>query len=280
MSETVILVVLGAALLHAVWNTSIKRVSGQYGVLWLGLWLGSLVSGLGAALAGAPLTGFEEGWPWVAATGIIHGVYFILLAVTYRFADMTIAYPVARGTGVALTALTARFWLREHVSALGWTGIVAVTFGILALAFHGRLAAARRSVRYAAAVGVSIAAFSVVDKVGVAHVSPAWLVACIFGLSALIITPHGLLYYRADIAKAAGSLKKYVAVFGLGSALNYFAILWAYQYAQASYVTALREFSVVIGCLLGFYVLREPITRMKVVGILAILSGLVCIRFA
>ena len=97
MNLTAFTLVVVAACLHALWNLAAKRVSGNLSVLWLGLCLA------GVALAPfalySALQSFDPaGLPYIVATGLIHAAYFGLLAAGYRHGELSIVYPLARGT--------------------------------------------------------------------------------------------------------------------------------------------------------------------------------------
>jgi len=129
MTFLVFLVVLLAAALHAVWNFAAKRAAGNLGALWLGGCLGAVLSWPCAVLAHQmePLT--LIGLPYIGATGILHAWYFGLLARSYVVGDISLVYPVARGTGVAGTATVASVFLHERLSLAGVAGILAICLG-------------------------------------------------------------------------------------------------------------------------------------------------------
>src|SRR5262249_2788900 len=132
MNLTAFTLVVAAACLHALWNLAAKRVAGNLGVLWLGLCMGGVALAPFALLSA--LQSFNlAGLPYIVATGLIHAAYFALLAAGYRQGELSIVYPLSRGTGVAGTALVAWTMTGEGISALGALGIGSVCLGILLL---------------------------------------------------------------------------------------------------------------------------------------------------
>jgi multidrug transporter EmrE-like cation transporter len=128
MNLTAVLLVLVAACLHAFWNLTAKRVSGNLGVFWLGLCLAAVV--LAPFAVWSAFQSFDlAGLPYIVATAIIHAAYFALLAAGYRHGELSTVYPLARGTGVAGTALVAWAVIGERISALGALGIGTVWLG-------------------------------------------------------------------------------------------------------------------------------------------------------
>src|SRR5262249_27623096 len=154
-------------------NLAAKRVSGNVGVLWLGLCLcGVMLAPF--ALLSAVQSFDPAGLSYIVVTGLIHAAYFGFLAASYRHGELSIVYPLSRGTGAAGTALLAAAVIDEGVSALGALGVGSVCLGILLLALREvrRPNQQGRPWLLALLVGLTITAYSVVDKLGVGLVSP------------------------------------------------------------------------------------------------------------
>jgi multidrug transporter EmrE-like cation transporter len=118
MNLTAFTLVVAAGCLHAIWNLAAKRLSGNIGVFWLGLWLVALVL-VPLALLGNYEIVNATALPFMVATGLLHAVYFGLLAAAYRHGELSIVYPLARGTGVAGTGLAAWVLVGERISWVG-----------------------------------------------------------------------------------------------------------------------------------------------------------------
>lgn len=279
MSLSAFLLVVIAAVLHALWNLVAKRASGNIGVFWLGLcFAASLLLPIAALAAQPPPT---IGLPYILATALIHTVYFALLSASYRHGEMSVVYTLARGTGVAGTALAAFLLIGEPVSALGATGILFVCAGILLMGVREwHMPASSRAYLLALLVGLSIVAYSIVDKLGVAHVHPLVYIAGLAAGTALFLSPWMLLRFHGECADAWRQHKLQSACVGLGSMGTYVLILFAFQESQASYVVAVRELSIVVVAGLSVAVLRERITVQKGVAIAAILIGVVLVKAA
>ena len=272
-------IVLVAATFHALWNFAAKKVSGNLSVLWLGLCFASVLSWPFAL----SVYRVEELTPvaisCMLATGAIHAVYFGLVAQAYRHGDISLVYPVARGTGVAGTALLASVWLRESLVLIGVVGIVIICFGTALLGagqrgHHETFTA----YLYALAVGLTIALYSVVDKLGVGVVHPIVYISSMFTLAALALLPYMARRRWPECCHALKQFKMFIGIIGVGSIGTYLMILFAYRLGPASYIVAVREFAVVIGALLGVVFLRERMTLRKVVGMAAIVAGIMLVE--
>ena len=166
MSFEVMAVVLFSALLHAGWNALVRASRDKF--------LASLHVVCGAAaialvlLPGLPLPAAAS-WPWLAASALIHVVYFTLVARAYQGAELGFAYPLMRGTAPALTALAAALLLSERPTPPGWLGIALICSGVLALAGRGWRGGASHPGAVLAALANAgvIALYTLVDGQGV-----------------------------------------------------------------------------------------------------------------
>jgi uncharacterized membrane protein len=281
MTLWVFCVVMLAATLHAWWNFVAKKVSGNLSALWLGLCLASLLSFPFAVGFSRSEQLTLDALPYVMATGILHAFYFGLLAKAYELGDISLVYPLSRGTGVAGTALLAAVVLQERISLCGAIGIGTIGMGTVILGLRsGGHQEGLAGYLHALLVGVVIVGYSTVDKVGVGYLHPVIYISGLFWLATVFLAPYVLLCKRQECLYAYQHLKASICVIGLGSIATYLLILWMFQYGKVSYIVAAREFAVVIGALLGVLLLKERFTRKKVLGVTAIVIGLVLVKIA
>jgi drug/metabolite transporter (DMT)-like permease len=268
-----ILLVLSAALLHASWNALLRGGADRaQSMAIMNVTLG-IVGIVLLLIAGLPA---RASWGYVAASGVLHWIYVALLVVTYRSGDLGETYPVARGSSPALVALGGSLFAGEWMSLLGIVGVGLVCAGIFMLAAaKGRLR--EMNLPWALATGVSIAAYTLVDGIGV-RASGNWLGYTAATFAFFIVLP---LWYVArsriaffnipagEIAKAVGG--------GVISVLAYGAIIWAMQGNAMGAVSALRETSVVFAALLGAIFLRERLTGWRIAACCIIAAGAACV---
>lgn len=276
MPLDVMLVVLLSALLHAGWNALVRSATDKFrSTLWI-------VCGAGAmSLVLLPALPFPAApsWPYLIASGLIHVLYFTLVALSYRSAGLSFAYPVMRGTAPVIAALAAFLLLRESPSAGGWVGIGLICAGVLLLA-----RAAWGSVRPAAA-GLAlgnacvIATYTVLDGQG-ARLSGQALsyTAGVFLLTALLM-PGLALAWRGRTVLQPGPGAWRTALFGgMGTLAAYSLVLWAMTRAPIAAVAALRETSIVFAALLGMLFFKEPMGRLRLASVLLVCAGAASIR--
>ena len=274
--------VLTAAIGHALWNFAARKAAGDAAIIWLSVVVGVLVAIPFCAYtwwqsAPPPLPLSWSGGLCLVATGIIHGLYFALLAEAYEHGEISLVYPVARGSGVGLTALAAWLALGEDISLLGASGIALVLAGIFCLgasAFKHQT----HGLQLALGVGLTIVCYSLVDKIGVGYVQPLYYITGMWLIGSLVRAPWVVRRYGAGLLTIARVHWPVITLIGVASLGTYLLILYAYTQGPVGYIVAVRESSVVIGALLGWIFLKERLTLLKVTGLLAIVGGLVLIK--
>ncbi len=281
MDWRLLIIVLAAAGLHAAWNFAARKARGDVVVIWLSVGLAALLSLPFAAALALSEEALLRSVPFILATGIVHAFYFGLLAHAYEVGEISTVYPVARGTGVAGTPVIAYWLIGEEISLTGGIAVIAVVLGIALLA-AGQLRGHKTSRPFVAAllVGATIIAYSVIDKAAVARINPVVYIWCMFALSALFLTPYVLLRHPTALGAALKHRKRYVFLIGPVAMATYLVILFAFQLGKVSYIVAAREFSVVIGAVLGFALLGESLTVKKGLGIAAVTAGVFIMKMA
>lgn len=278
MALDVMAVVLFAALLHAGWNALVRSSQDTFGdtVFMVGgaaLWAACLLPLL-------PLPA-PASWPWLSASVLIHVAYFSLVALAYRGGELGLAYPLMRGSAPLLTALAATQLLGERLSPGAWAGILLIGGGILLLAGDAR----RRghlhlgSAALALVNGAVIAGYTLIDGRGArlsgsAFSYTAWMLLLTgLALALLFCLQRG----RSGLARLRGSGRR-ALIGGAGTLASYALVLWAMTRAPIALVAALRETSVVFALLIAALVLKEPVSRTRVIAIVVVGTGAVALR--
>ena len=283
MTTNIFILVLAASLLHAIWNFSVRKTSGNMVVLWSGLWMACLLL-LPVAIfcltqIESPGESLMNSIACTIATGIVHAIYFFLLGRAYHLGEISLVYPIAKGSGVALTALIAWIVLQEKFSTPGLAGMILICTGVLSLSRSANPSSGNsRSVFLALGIGISIAAYSIVDKVGVSLVDPVIYIWIMFFLSAVLLTPYIRIHYPGGVINEVRGKVKYTVIIGAGSMITYLMILFAFRQGPVGYIVAIREVAVVAGALLGILLLNERVTPLKLAAIGFIVTGTILIR--
>lgn len=280
MPLDVLLVVLLSAWLHAGWNALVRSATDKYLSTLLIVWGAGAIALLLLPLLPAPA---PRSWPYLAASALIHVVYFTLVASSYRHADLSLAYPVMRGTAPALTAIAAALVLQETPSPAGWAGIALICSGVLLLAGAAWRTGVIRPAALWFALGnaVVIAAYTLVDGQGTrlsghAFSYTGWL----FLLTALLMLGMTLARQGRAMLRPAVRAWRTGLLGGAGTLAAYGLVLWAMTHAPIASVAALRETSIVFAALIGVLLLGERMSRLRLLAVLWVCAGAVVIKLA
>jgi drug/metabolite transporter (DMT)-like permease len=285
MSFVPIVLVVLAAFIHATWNLLSKRaaVAGPTFVFAYNLvacvayapWVAWL-------LAQGALTWSLRVAGCIFLSGLIHLAYSVCLQRGYQVADLSVVYPIARGTGPTFSSLGAFLLLGEAPSSQGLLGLAAVVIGIGLISTQGNLAAFRRpsgqaGVRWGAATGLLISTYTVVDAYGVKTLGIQPVILDWFSnlLRFVLLAPVVL----RDLNRARELMQgRWLLAIGVGllSPLSYILVLAALDMgAPLSVVAPTREMSMMIGALFGMLMLREAVGAWKLAGCLVLVAGVV-----
>lgn len=285
MDTTALLLVILAAVCHATWNLAAKRAAHAGGVF---LFWSTLLSSIVFA-PWALWIMLQDGfvWSWImagamVASGVLHLAYSHALQTGYRKADLSVVYPIARGTGPLLSSLGAFVLLGEVPGPLRLLGLAGVVGGILLIATDGRLATFTRpgalaGLRWGLLTGALIAAYTLVDgsAVKLLLLSPVVLDWGANVVRTLLLAPHVLGDRAASLAAMRGHWLSAWAVAVLAP-FGYILVLWALQHgAPLSVVAPMREMSMMLVALLGMVLLREPVGRARLAGCALLVAGVV-----
>jgi len=279
METFVFLAVLFAAACHAGWNALIKVGLDPLSTTTLI----SVGSGI-VALAFSPFVGVPAwaAWPWLAASIVIHLVYFASLIESYRTGDLGQVSPIARGSAPLMTAAVTSIFVGEKLSALGWAGIAALVGGVLLLSARGARHLAeidRRAIGFALFTALTICAYSVVDGIGARlSANPNGYSVWLFVGIAVVMVPYALYRDGRDVIPAMQRFWLRGFAGGALQVLSYGIAIWAMTVAPIAIVATLRETSVLFGAVIAVVVLKEPLRAVRIVAACLIVCGLVLIR--
>ena len=278
MSTPLILALLGSAMLHAVWNAIIKGGTNK-------LFETVMKTGSGGLIA-LPVILYlplpePAAWPFLLGSVTIHIFYYLLLAYSYKGADMSYAYTIMRGSAPLFTALVAVFVLKDALSAGGWAGVLLLSAGIFILAWdslrRGRFALWPTVMALANAL--VIMGYTVVDGSGVRLSGNAIAYVCwVFFLNAFPILIYSVIRYHGAYFRYLGQRWRYGLVGGVCSMLSYGLSVWAMAHAPISLVAALRETAVIFGMLLAVFYLKEPFNMFRALSVLFVVGGAISIK--
>jgi drug/metabolite transporter (DMT)-like permease len=276
----VVLLVLIAAVLHATWNAIAHQAEDRL-VGFALISTSTLVLGAVLVLVGRPV-----GWHyfWLAALSAgLHVAYLLLLMASYRVADLSRAYPLSRGTGVALVALASVALPRSPLGLDVVLGAGLVVVGLVGVTLAGPPLSGtdRRGIATALGTGVAIAGYTIVDGLSVSGGAPVVAYAGWLMLLQSLVVP---VYAVAKRGRALLTISRRQVVYGLGggvvSLLAYGLVLLAQTSGALAAIAALRELSIALGVLIGAFVLHEAAARKRLLPALVLTAGAVVLALS
>jgi drug/metabolite transporter (DMT)-like permease len=288
LSASVTAAVLLAAITHASWNAIAHGIRDQ--LLAFGL------IGAGGVVIAIPLVCLAPlphaaSWRYLLASIAIHVFYNLLLMRSYRYGEFGQVYPLARGTSPLVVTILAAIFVRERPTLPQIGGVLVVSAGLAVLVFAGRRPG-RAALLAAVGTGLTIAAYTTVDGVGVrASGSPAGYIGWLMLLESLGV-PLFALIRRREVLFPGGSRppgppsptkqpRRIIATGLLGGALSVLAyglVLWAQTRGALAPIAALRETSVIFGAIIGTVAFREPFGRARIAATIVVSVGIVLLN--
>lgn len=290
MAPEVLLLLIGAAILHAGWNILLKTAEDPLRMAGRGMVVGAGVL-IPAALVGWLVVGRPpvptEAWTLAFVSGLLEALYFALLSAAYARGDLSLVYPIARGTAPVLAVAIGIVFLGERLGPIAAIGVALLLAGILSLQrpwailrrTSGMSPRTRQAVWLAVATGVSIAAYSAVDRTGARVVAPWLYAALIWGFTAVFLAGGIAIVDRRGRRAAASTSDPTLgptrdpaptaavtgwgraAVGGLVTVAAYLLVLFAFAHAPLSAVAPVRESAIVLVSGWGSFRLGEAATR-------------------
>ncbi len=265
---------------HVVLKRSLDRLAS---VWWVLVWGGLLLF---------PVVFFDPmPWSWplaglVLVSGFFQFAYFYSIARAYHTGDLSVVYPLARGTAPVFLLIWATVLIGERPTPGGIVGVLVIAAGIYLIglprlrAWMEPLRSLRQpGPRWAVIAGLFISAYSAVDRVGVRLASPLPYLFFVNWVAIAFLTPMVLLAAGVRALRAEIGYARFNSVIaGMTTQLAYLTVLFViHAGAPASYVGAIREISVVFGVTLGVALFKEPGSFIRVAGGACVAAGVAII---
>jgi drug/metabolite transporter (DMT)-like permease len=280
MTIAALLLVLISAVFHATWNYLAKRTNGGATFVWLydttSLVLYAPVVIFFIIWQRPTLTGI--GLIFIAGSGLLHLAYFILLQNGYRVGDLSLVYPLARGTGPLLASLIAIVIFGEHPTPIALVGIALILLGVFLVSGGPRIfsrGTSRLGIIFGLVIGCFIAGYTLWDKHGVSVVlvSPLFYEYGATIVRVVLMTPYAVMSWGQ--IRQDWQTHRFEAIgIAVLSPLAYLLVLIALVFTPVSYVAPAREVGVLIGAFLGAHVLSEGDTRRRMLAAGMIVLGI------
>jgi drug/metabolite transporter (DMT)-like permease len=286
MNGVALVIVLASAFLHAGWNYLLKKSDRKIVFIWWFLLMSVIIYFPVFSYYFPTVSIPARGWLCIVATGLIHAVYFGFMGGAYQRGDLSLVYPLARGSGPLFVPILAVILLREELALLGGIGILFIIGGIYCVHLRSFTGSAFlepfRALRggaslWALSTGLTIAAYTLVDKVGVGLVYPPVYIYFLLLITWLTLTPWVLIREWHGLKPEWRRHKGAIVAVGFLCGFTYLMILFALTMSKVSYVAAVREVSIVLSAYFGIVYLGEKHGRQKLLGAVLITLGVIAI---
>ena len=277
MTPMVVAVVLGSAVLHALWNALAHSAKDRLTAIAL---IAVAAGTCAAVLLPFLPTPDHVVWPYIALSTVLETMYSFGLVLAYKLGEFGRMYPIARGTSPLVVALVATFVVGQPMSGFEALGIAVVSAGLLALALSDGLPTRKDLPAILAAVGTgcTIAGYTVVDGLAVRKAGTVLGYSCwvflteailILGITAAIRRRTFLAKLRVGTVRGLGG--------GVISMTAYTLVLWAQTRGNLAVIATLRETSILIGAAIGALVLKEGFGRIRLAASAGVVLGILLI---
>ncbi|UQA94973.1 EamA family transporter [Streptomyces halobius] len=278
MTPLVVAAVLTAAITHASWNAIAHGIRDQL--------LAFTLVGTGGAVCGATMAFFTPlpapaAWPFLIASAVLHVVYQSLLMRSFRLGEFGQMYPIARGTAPLVVTVLAAVFVHEIPDGWALAGVALASAGLVGIALWGIRGSGAvphwPALVAALATGLSIAAYTTVDGLGVrASGSSLGYTAWLMTLVGLAIPAYALTTRRGRLIAELRSFAVRGLTGGLLSVFAYGLVLWAQTQAPLAPIAALRESSIIVGAAIGALFFKERFggPRIAAAGLMVVGIGL------
>lgn len=279
MEDYWLLLVLIAAFSHAIWNLMLKKSDNKQIFLWsLEVWTVLLFLPIGIYFWPEINIPLKDWLFWGIGSSIIHSFYAVILAKAYEKSDFTLAYPVARGIGPLIVVMIGSTILNEDVRIATFFGAIVIILGIYILYSGFSIKAGIKTLKaviespFPILVGIIIASYTIFDKLAVAFIPPIILYV-IENTAQAIVLGSSLRNQKKEMMEQWEKHWTKMAIAGGFAGLAYILVLIVLTKIPVSYVSPIRETSIVIGSILGFLFLKETFTAQKIIGSIVIFIG-------
>jgi len=267
------IVVMVAALFHAIWNAAVK--SGNDPLLSI---TDINVATFLIALPLVPVVGLPhpDSWPFLITSAVLHFGYYLALSEAYKYGDFSQAYPIARGTAPVIVTLWGTLVLAETLSAVELVSLAGVLSGLLIFTSQTfpRVMRDRKALVAALVTSIFIGGYTLADGVGgrLSQNIPGYMV-WLYLLDGIPVLIYAVC--RRGLHEVAGIRHDWKLMFaGAGFAfVSYALVVWAMSRAPIPLVSALRETSIVIAALIGAFYFKESSSQRRITASVVIFSS-------
>ncbi len=275
-TSIVFLLILFAAFCHAGWSTIVKHHN-SFSIMGMTSFVEIVIfSPLIFFVPFPPL----EIWYFIIVSVVLHGFYRLCVIYSYKFGDLSFVYPIARGGSSLLIAILTLIMLQDHISLLGFVGISIVFTGIFLISYSKNHKFNFNAFILAVSTALLIAFYTIVDGMGVRlsenKFSYIFWIVLLNGIPLLLVS---IFSNEKLLSNLNTKIVSWGILAGILSILSYGIVIWSMKFIEIAYVSSIRETSIVIATLIGFFILGEKQAKRRVAPSLFVLGGIIILYF-
>ena len=278
MDDTVFILVLFSAVLHAIWNGMASKYKNK-NVSIPAIVYGHVPACIIAVIL-LPMPSIES-FPYIILSALIHQGYQNFLLTAYQTGKFTTVYPVARGFGPLVATVISIIFLGVYLNIFTLLSILLISTGVILIGLFSKSVLKNYKILYTSlATGIFIGIYSVVDGYGArTSLSAISYMSWVFIFSALFFPIVLKFRKQKNILKKTLTEGKIVFWFGgFFSYIAYVITVWAFTKAPIPMVSALRESSIIFAIFIGYFFLKEKINMYKIIAIFLIFAGVIGLK--
>jgi drug/metabolite transporter (DMT)-like permease len=272
----VFLIIIFAAFCHASWSTIVKKsenslaMMGMTSIIEIIIFLPLIFT--------VPFP-TKSIWFFIFATTFLHGFYRYSVVKSYQYGDLSFVYPIARGGSVLVIGLISILILEVNINLTGIIGIILICLGLFMISFLTAKKFNRSAFIIAILTACLIAAYTILDGIAVKESENAFtFIYWMLLLNGIPMLIYAFFSQTGLRKKNSYKIRDGVAA-GILAILGYGLVVWSMQFIEITYVSSIREISIVLATLLSFYLLREDGARKRVIPSIIICTGITVLYF-
>jgi drug/metabolite transporter (DMT)-like permease len=283
MSLTALALLLTASITHAWWNYAAKKTKGDLIFIWLVYCCSSVM--LLPVILWSPSTRTVTCditfVTIVVTSAVLRLIYFLLLQKGYKVGDLSLVYPLARGTAPLFSTFGAILIMHDKTTMYSWLGLSLIVVGVFLISgphYYNRTPFLKSGLFTGLITGLIIAVYTLWDQyaVSVYGLTPFMLIFASNAFSSIVLVPYGIIN-RKVVGEHVRNYKGQIALIGLLSPLSYILVLLAMRTTPLIYVAPAREVSILFAVFLGGRLLNEANVARRVIGCIIIIAGIVAL---
>lgn len=288
MKPEYLVLITASGFFHAFYNFLMRRSQGSRLFLTGIFCFGAAISLLVTAMSDVPLEFPVEAVSYVFAASFFYVFYQIFISFAYERGEIAVVYPMAMLSPLFIPLL-ALFFLSEVIPFSVWVGIcitiagtILVQLNFVSLAEIKKMllfSKDYRAGRLALVASFVYAIGSVFDKSRIGEFNILIYINFILVFMSLLLVAYSMMFEKAQIIPYFVKNFRTMLIGGVLLFLSFLTFRIALQHVYVSIAVPVRLSSIIFAVMFGFFVLKEKLSRNKIVGIAIVIAGILLVQW-